>query len=137
MPSPRHRRSAPLILIADDNEGQRYIYASYLEYRGLRVETAPNGEVAITRALASSPDVIVMDLTMPWLDGWEATTRLKADPRTSRIPVIACSAHAFGKAVERALIAGCDAYLAQPCRSEDLYAEITRHLAASARRRTA
>src|SRR5436190_2126157 len=111
--------AAPLILIAEDDVSSREIYAMYFLAQGLRVQTAPDdGDLALERALASRPDAVVMDLAMPGVDGWEATRRLKADPRTARIPITACTAHGFGPAVERVLIAGCDAYVVKPCLPE-------------------
>lgn len=146
-PRPGSRRSsredrtpaAPLILIAEDNYDQQALYASYFLAQGFRVQTARDGEAAFERALASVPDVIVMDLSMPRIDGWEVTRRLKQDARTKRVPVIACTAHAFGPAVERALVAGCVAYVVKPCLPEDLFREVLRILAQSAtpRRRRA
>jgi CheY-like chemotaxis protein len=129
--SPREDRTtpSPLILIAEDNYDQQALYASYFLAKGFRVQTARDGESAFDRAVASVPDVIVMDLSMPRVDGWEVTRRLKVDLRTKRIPVIACTAHAFGPAVERALIAGCIAYVVKPCLPEDLFREVLRILA--------
>jgi len=83
------------------------------------------------------PDLIVMDLSLPRLGGWEATRRLKANSSTTHIPVLACTAHAFGSAVERALVAGCDAYLVKPCLPEDLTREVRRLLSEFAVRRGA
>lgn len=131
------RRSGPVVLLAEDNEDHREVYATYFRHRGLQVETATDGESAVSRALALVPDVIVMDLSMPRLDGWEASRRLKADRRTAHIPIVACTAHGFGHAVERALIAGCDAYVVKPCLPADLYAEVQRQLRLAARRRRA
>jgi len=83
------------------------------------------------------PDLIVMDLSLPRLGGWEATRRLKGNSSTTHIPVLACTAHAFGSAVERALVAGCDAYLVKPCLPEDLTREVRRLLSEFAVRRGA
>lgn len=140
---PRSRRArredptpaAPLVLIAEDNYDQQALYASYFLAQGFRVQTARDGEVAFERAIASLPDVVIMDLSMPRVDGWEVTRRLKQGVRTKRIPVIACTAHAFGPAVERALVAGCVAYVVKPCLPEDLFREVLRVLAQSQPRR--
>ncbi len=107
------------------------MYATYFLARGFRVQTAGDGETGFQYAVESRPDVIVMDLSMPRLDGWEATRRLKADGRTRHIPVIACTGHAFGASVERALIVGCDAYVVKPCAPDDLLKEVRRLLARS------
>jgi len=96
------------------------MYASYFEAKGYAVLTAANGIEAITQAHREMPDAIVMDLTMPHLDGWEAAARIKQDPLTAHIPIIACSAQVLGGAPERALVAGCSAYVAKPCLPQDL-----------------
>ena len=126
------RRKSTRILVAEDNSDQLDLYADYLTFRGFDVDTASDGVAAFHRAAETLPDLIVMDLSMPRLDGWEATRRLKAYKRTAHIPVIACTAHAFGFAVERAIDAGCDAYVVKPCLPEDLLREIRRVLRRSA-----
>jgi len=113
-----------LVLIADDNADSRYLYARQFAADGFRVVTASDGETAYRDAVDLRPDAIVMDLSMPGLDGWEATRRIKRHPRTAHIPVIACTAHVFGAAVERALDVGCDAYVAKPCLPQDLVREV-------------
>ena len=123
--------SPPLILIADDNHDQRHLYGGYFLMQGFRVEVARDGEEAYQRAVELMPDAIVMDLTMPFVDGYEATRRLKGRPATAHIPIIACTAHAFGPPVERALQAGCDAYVVKPCLPQDLLREIRNLLARS------
>ena len=140
MPRPLgHRRTSiaaasPLVLIAEDNSDTRFLYAAYFLLQGWKVQAAEDGEVALTRAIESRPDIIVMDLHMPHLDGWKATRRLKKDRRTAHIPVVACTAHAFGRPVEDALDAGCDAYIVKPCLPEDLFREVRAVLARVARR---
>jgi len=116
-------------LIVEDNEDLRSIYARYLRSRGFRVETASDGRSAVSQIVETRPDLVVMDLSLPHLTGWEATRRLRRDPRTMRIPVIACTGHVSGWSVEHALDAGCDAYVVKPCSPEDLLAEIQRVLA--------
>jgi CheY-like chemotaxis protein len=128
---PARQEPAPLVLVCDDNVQDREMYATYFLARGFRVQTAGDGETGFQYAVESRPDVIVMDLSMPRLDGWEATRRLKADGRTRHIPVIACTGHAFGASVERALIVGCDAYVVKPCAPDDLLKEVRRLLARS------
>ncbi|HXG03007.1 MAG TPA: response regulator [Candidatus Binatia bacterium] len=133
-PGSRSRRQsareypAPLILVCDDNAEDREMYATYFLAMGYRVQTATDGDMAFRYAVESRPDAIVMDLSMPRVDGWEATRRLKTDGRTRHIPVIACTGHAFGASVERALVVGCDAYVVKPCRPSDLLKEIRRLL---------
>jgi two-component system cell cycle response regulator DivK len=125
---PAREYPAPLILICDDNPDDREMYATYFLAKGYRVQTAGDGDLAFRYAVESRPDAIVMDLSMPRVDGWEATRRLKADARTRHIPIIACTGHAFGASVERALVVGCDAYVVKPCRPRDLLTEVRRHL---------
>jgi CheY-like chemotaxis protein len=115
-----HRR--PVVLVVDDDKDARTIYALYLRKKGCRVLTAADGLAAIVRALRHRPDVIVMDLAMPRLDGWAATRRLRARRATAETPIIALSAVARGR--EGAHAAGCNAFLAKPCLPELLWCEI-------------
>src|SRR5881396_3124854 len=110
----RMAQRAPFVLFVDDNGDLRNLYATYFEAEGFRVDTAGDGVTGLAHARAALPDVIVADLSMPHLDGWEMTRRLKRDPLTAHIPVIACTGHAYGGAAERALDAGCDAYIVKP-----------------------
>jgi CheY-like chemotaxis protein len=121
-----------LILIVEDFDDARELYRDYLAFNGFRVETAVNGEEAIEKALALRPALILMDLSLPVLDGWEATRRLKADRRTRRIPVVALSAHAMPAEGMRAREAGCDGFIVKPCLPEDLVAEISRQIEGAA-----
>jgi CheY-like chemotaxis protein len=102
------------ILLVEDNELNRDMLTRRLERRGHEVLIAVEGEAAITTARAESPDVILMDMSLPILDGWEATRRIKAMPETSRIPIIALTAHAMSGDRDRALEAGCDDYDSKP-----------------------
>jgi len=117
-----------LALVVDDDRDTRDMYGMYLKTSGFRVLLATNGIEAIEVSERERPDVIVMDLMMPHLDGWEASRRLKADGRTRRIPIIACTGVGNGSSAERALEAGCDGYLTKPCLPEHLLAEIRRVL---------
>jgi CheY-like chemotaxis protein len=108
------------VLIVDDFEDNRAMYAEYLRYSGFEVIEASNGVEAIDRARDASPDVVVMDLSLPVLDGWEATRRLKADVRTRHIPVVALTGHALEGHSQGAREAGCDWFLAKPCLPETL-----------------
>jgi two-component system cell cycle response regulator DivK len=114
----------PLVLFADDNEDTRYISSKYFEYHGFRVATAVNGVEALAAARLLMPDVVVMDLTMPQMDGWAATRAMKADPRLRSIPVVVLTAHAFRGAEQKARAAGCDWYLTKPCLPEQLLATV-------------
>jgi len=102
------------ILIAEDNPDNREFLCQVLEDCGCEVVIAVDGEEAIAQALCCRPDLILMDLSMPVLDGWEAARRIKADSRLRYIPLIALSAHAMVGDDARALQAGCDDYLSKP-----------------------
>ena len=118
------RHKPPLVLLVDDLEDQRDLYRQYLEFAGYEVAMARDGFEAVDRALHVHPDVIIMDLAMPGLDGFETTQRLKALETTRGIPVIALTAHGELPR-EWALTAGCVAYLKKPCYPHDLATEIT------------
>jgi two-component system cell cycle response regulator DivK len=118
----------PLILVVEDFDDAREMYRDYLEFAGFRVETARDGREAIDKAGALQPDLILMDLSLPGIDGWEATRLLKASPETRQIIIIALSAHALATEGERARAAGCDGFIAKPCLPPDLVQEITKYL---------
>jgi len=120
--------SAPLVLVVDDSEDNREVYAQYLTLSGFRVEIAVDGVEAVEKAASLNPDVIVMDLAMPRLDGWEATRRIKAAPATSRIPVIALTGNADSESKRRTQEVGCSGYLTKPCLPDVLVSEIRRLL---------
>ena len=122
--SGRARAKPPLILVVDDYADNREMYSAYLRFQGLEVVEAANGTEALEHAFDRRPDLVVMDLSLPGVDGWEATRVLKADPRTKNIPVIAVTGHALAGASERATAAGCDGFLTKPCLPEDLLREI-------------
>jgi len=104
----------PKILLIEDNEQHRDALSRRLQRQGYTVVIAVDGKEGITMAQSSLPNVILMDLNLPEVDGWEATRRLKAAPETQAIPVIALTAHAIAGDRERALEAGCDDYHAKP-----------------------
>jgi len=120
----------PLVLLVDDFQDNREMYAMYLEHAGLQVAEAGNGHEALDQAFRLLPDLIVMDLSLPGIDGWEATRRLKADERTKKIPVVALTSHALEGYSEGARAAGCDAFVTKPCLPEQLLSEIRKVLAA-------
>ena len=120
--------SGPLILVIDDAEDTRDVYAQFLQHVGLRSVTAADGEDGLEKARALRPDLIVLDLGLPKLDGWEVTRRLKSDPTTRAIPIIAVTGHAQAEQRQRALDAGVAEYCVKPCTPADLVAMIERHL---------
>src|SRR5437773_7698513 len=118
----------PRVLLADDYPDARAMYSEYLQFSGFDVIEATNGMEALKSAVERAPDIILMDLSLPVMDGWEATRRLKADDRTKRIPVVALTGHALAGISEGARKAGCDAFVTKPCLPEDLVKEIRRVL---------
>ncbi len=121
---------APLVLVVDDMDDGREICAEYLAFRKYRVATAADGYEALSKAAELLPDIILMDLSLPGIDGWEATRRLKGDAATRHIPVVALTAHALASAHDQAIAAGCDAVVTKPILPRDLEAEIRRILGA-------
>jgi two-component system cell cycle response regulator DivK len=117
-------REPPLILLAEDFEDARELYRDYLEFSGFTVKTATNGREAIEQAIALQPDIILMDASMPVLDGWQATRQLKANPETKHIPVLALTAHAFDDARKEAKDVGCDGFVTKPCLPDDLVSKV-------------
>jgi CheY-like chemotaxis protein len=110
----------PLALIVDDVKDNRTVYVLYLKFSGFRVAEAENGEEAIRQAKALLPDVIVMDLSLPVMDGWEATRRIRAMDGGRTIRIIALTAQAMAGDEQKALSIGCDDYLAKPVVDPDL-----------------
>jgi CheY-like chemotaxis protein len=126
------KRQAPLVLIVDDFEDNREMYAQYLRFHGYEIAEADNGQEALKQAAALLPDVIVMDLSLPGMDGWEATRRLKQEPLTRDIPVIALTGHALTGSEHTAREAGCDRFLTKPCAPAVLGQEIRKMLPGAA-----
>ncbi len=114
----------PRVLIVEDNEMNRDMLARRLERRGYQVEIAVDGQAGIDMATSVSPDLILMDLSLPVIDGWEATRRLKAEQSTRDIPVIALTAHAMQGDEQKALEAGCDDYDTKPVNFKRLLEKI-------------
>jgi two-component system, cell cycle response regulator DivK len=107
------------------------LYAEHLAISGFDVIEAGDGAAAITDTTAQQPDVVLMDLSLPVVDGWEATRRLKADARTAHIPVVALTAYDASDDLERATLAGCDWFIPKPCPPDALATEIRRVLTSS------
>lgn len=116
------------VLIVEDNADNREIYCTILRHHGYRVAEAETGEEGIRVAHEVLPALVLMDVSMPGIDGFEATRRLKADPRTAAIPVVALTAHALAEDRQRALQAGCDGYLAKPVEPRRVVQEVQRIL---------
>jgi CheY-like chemotaxis protein len=124
----KNKANKPRVLVVDDYPDAREMYSEYLAYSGYEVIEAATGIEALQRAIDDQPDIILMDLSLPVMDGWEATRRLKADDRTAGIPVVALTGHALAGISEGAKRAGCDAFVTKPCLPEDLVHEIKRVL---------
>lgn len=122
-------KQKPLVLVVDDYQDAREMYAEYLEFSGFRVAEAKNGQEALDKAFELVPDVILMDLSLPVMDGWEATRRLKRDARTRAIPVVALTGHALKGHSEDANEAGCDAYVTKPCLPDALVEQVKKMIA--------
>ncbi len=112
------------ILCVEDNEDNVYVMRTRLGRAGYTVLIAADGEQGLAMAAAEKPDLIVMDLSLPVLDGWEATRRLKADPETKDIPIVALSSHAMAGDREKALAAGCNDFDTKPVDLPRLLAKI-------------
>lgn len=120
----------PTILLVEDNELSRDMLSRRLSRRGYEVRIAEDAEVGMQIAAAEKPSLILMDMSLPRVDGWEATRRLKADPATSMIPIIALTAHAMSGDRASAIEAGCDDYDTKPVELPRLIAKIERLLGA-------
>lgn len=122
------RSSPPLILLVDDYEDARVMYGHFLRMSGFEPLEASTGEEALELAYARLPDLILLDMSLPGIDGWEVTAQLKRSATTKHIPIVALTAHALQSERLRTERAGCDGFLAKPCAPPDLLAEITRLL---------
>jgi CheY-like chemotaxis protein len=130
-PTPSGDRVRPLVLIVEDESELRQLYAHQLTICGFDVIEADNGADALAHSASQAPDVILMDLSIPIVDGWEATRRLKADGRTAHIPVVALTAHDESGELQRATRAGCDWFVPKPCPPDALISEVRRVLGRS------
>jgi CheY-like chemotaxis protein len=128
MSAPVRIREQPLVLVVEDYQDAREMCAAYLQFSGFDVAEAGNGIEAIEKTIELLPDIVLMDLALPRMDGWEATRRLKNDERTRHIPIVALTGHALAGHAEGARDAGCDAFVTKPCLPDALVAEINRLL---------
>ena len=122
----------PRVLYVEDNEMNRDMLSRRLQRRGFEVLIAGDGEQGVTLAAAEKPDLILMDLSLPVLDGWEATRRIKATPDTRHIPIIGLTAHAMAADRDKCLEAGCDDYDTKPVELGRLLEKIERLLGTGA-----
>ena len=119
------------VLLVEDNEDNLVIYSTILRHAGFGVLEARDGQAGIELAQSEHPALILMDVSIPLIDGWEATRRLKADPKTADIPIIALTAHALASDQEKATEVGCDGYIPKPAEPRVVLAAVTRHLGAA------
>lgn len=117
------------VLIVEDNLDNRAIYRTILEHHGYEVLEAVDGEAGIRLTRERLPDMVLMDISIPIIDGYQATRILKADPATAAIPILALTAHAMSEDRALAMQAGCDAYLAKPAEPRMVVAEVRRLIA--------
>ncbi len=127
----------PLILIVDDFEDNRALYVEYLQHQGFRVAEAADGKEAVERTTSLLPAVVVMDMSLPVMDGWEATRLLKADSRTKHIVIIALTGHAEPAHAKMALDAGCNDFVPKPCAPDQLADRVRAHVGVEGARRAA
>lgn len=114
------------VLLVEDNEDNRIVFATVLRHYGFDVLEAGDGREGLRLALQERPDVVLMDISIPYIDGWEVTRLIKGNSQTSHIPVIAVTAHSLSEDRERAAAIGFDGFLAKPCRPAQLVQEVRR-----------
>jgi two-component system cell cycle response regulator DivK len=119
---------APRVLVVEDEKDNMDLFVQILSFHGCEVLKAEDGREAITITQEQAPDLVLMDLSLPALDGWEATRALKGIPEVSHIPVVALTAHAMVGDRERALKAGCDGYISKPIEVTRFYRQICAYL---------
>jgi CheY-like chemotaxis protein len=120
--------SKKTVLLVEDNEDNLVVYRTILEHVGYAVIEARDGEEGVNRARSDLPDIILMDISIPKIDGWEATERLKGDDHTAEIPIIALTAHALEEDRAKAMRAGCDGYLAKPVEPRRVVQEVEKFI---------
>jgi len=118
----------PLVLVVDDYQDAREMYSEYLKASGFRVAEARTGVEAVSKARELQPACILMDLSLPGIDGWEATRQLKADSSTNKIPVVIITGHAGELAIRDAKAAGCASYVLKPALPDAVVAEVKKAL---------
>lgn len=121
-----HETQRKTVLLVEDDDDTRYVYQLMLERGGFRVVTAVAGDEGLRTAARELPDLVLMDISIPEVDGWTAIRRLRDDDRTRDIPVIVVTAHAFPEDRQMAEEVGCDGFLTKPCRPPELLDEVQR-----------
>lgn len=126
---------SPTVLVADDDFDNRAILRAALEAAGWRVAEAADGQEAVAAAARGGLDLILLDMSMPGLSGWEAAKRIRLDPASDGVPILAFTAHAMPGDAVKARAAGCDDYVSKPCVPRDVVAKVRGWLARGGRRR--
>lgn len=116
------------VLLIEDNEDNLVIYSTILRYAGFVVIEARDGQEGIDAAKSHHPGLILMDVSIPVIDGWEATRRLKADPDTAAIPIIALTAHALASDQQKSVEVGCDGYISKPAEPRAVLTAVQNYL---------
>jgi CheY-like chemotaxis protein len=124
------------VLLVEDNEDNRTIYSTVLRYLGYQVIEAVDGLEAVALARSERPALILMDISIPGMDGWEATRVLREDPSTHDIPIVALTAHALADDRKRAMEVGFNSYLAKPIEPNAVVAEVRRFIGPAGEKRT-
>lgn len=119
-------RKEKVVLLVEDNLDNRIIYSTILRHHGFKVVDAVTGEEALQKVAGERPDIILLDISIPGIDGWRVAERLKASPETREVPIIAVTAHALAEHEERARDVGCDGYLAKPVSPMRVLEEVRR-----------
>ena len=119
----------PLVLVVDDYDDSREMCAEFLTFSGFRVEEARDGNEALAKATALIPDVILMDISLPGIDGWEATRRLKSEPKTRGIRILALTGFALRDHEAQATSSGCDGFVTKPCTPDQMVEAVRRQIA--------
>jgi len=128
-PAPRPAVPTPKVLLIEDDEASQYIYGTLLRRHGFDVRSARFGGAGLDAARADPPDVVLLDLGLPGVDGFHVLRELKGDPATCHVPVVVITVHAFEHDRERAMAAGCDVFLAKPLPPSELLAILRRTIA--------
>jgi CheY-like chemotaxis protein len=123
MPSARRPTEAPTILVIDDDADARRMYSEYLRLKGWVVFTATDGRTGIDKSTNLTPDVVVLDLAMPRVDGWTVLRHLRSSSWTAKIPIVVLSAVEHAR--DAAFLSGCDAFLSKPCTPEVVWLQLT------------
>lgn len=125
-PPPRRRRRRPIVLVVEDAFDARQLYCELLEYHGFHAEPACDGDEALQKVRVLAPDVVLLDLSLPGISGWDVARALRSHAHTRTIPIIAITAHATAPELDRARESGCDSVFVKPAKHSALIEELRR-----------